>query len=123
MRKIARTLAIALIATAGAAGLGSTGADAAPKMQRIIVTQPCELEDGSGQRACYWVGSNDAFGNGVGSSFVALNGGTDKARYVYMNAPRSTVGKRAPLVVQVTGKRANVIHGRTVLVKSAPLVK
>lgn len=43
----------------------------------------CRFEDGSGQRVCVWDAGHA--GNGVGDSFIAINGGTDRARYVYIS--------------------------------------
>jgi hypothetical protein len=43
----------------------------------------CRYEDGSGQRVCVWDAGHA--GNGVGDSFIAINGGTDRARYVYIS--------------------------------------
>lgn len=46
------------------------------------VLRPCRTEDGSGQRVCVWDARHA--GNGVGDSFIAFRGGTDRARYVYV---------------------------------------
>lgn len=43
----------------------------------------CRNEDGSGQHVCVWDAEHQ--GNGGGDSFIAINGGTDKARYVYVS--------------------------------------
>ena len=43
----------------------------------------CREEDGSGQKFCIW--DARARGNGLGKSFIAIHGGTDRAHYIYIS--------------------------------------
>lgn len=47
----------------------------------------CNYEDGSGQRLCIWDAAN--MGNGEGNSFIALHGGTDRAKYIRITHARA----------------------------------
>lgn len=51
--------------------------------ERVKVHDVCRYEDGSGQRVCVWPAGS--VGNGVGDSFIAIHGGTDRAKYVYIS--------------------------------------
>lgn len=44
--------------------------------------RPCHFEDGSGQAICLWNARQS--GNGIGDSFIAIHGGTDHSRYIYI---------------------------------------
>lgn len=74
----------ATVLTAGAVAVQSqtTAATLAP-VSSSRTHDVCRYEDGSGQRVCVWDAGHA--GNGVGDSFIAINGGTDRARYVYIS--------------------------------------
>lgn len=76
-------LAITALAIAGI-GATTTGTNAAPDAP---AHDTCRFEDGSGQRVCIWDAGHQ--GNGVGDSFIAIRGGTDNARYIYISHERA----------------------------------
>jgi hypothetical protein len=75
--RIALAITALAVAAIGATTTGSQAGDAdAPH-------DICRYEDGSGQRVCIWDAGHA--GNGVGDSFIAIRGGTDRARYVMIS--------------------------------------
>ena len=70
-------IALAITALAVAAIGATTTANA---QQGTPMHDHCRYEDGSGQRVCIWDAGDQ--GNGVGQSFIAIRGGTDRARYI-----------------------------------------
>jgi hypothetical protein len=74
-------IAIATLALAAAAiGATTTGSQAGGA---DALHDHCRFEDGSGQRVCIWDAGHQ--GNGEGDSFIAIRGGTDRARYVMIS--------------------------------------
>jgi len=65
----------------------STLAPQAQTVEPANNVQACKWEDGSGQRHCVWDARH--MGNGGGRSFIALDGGTDRAVYVYISHKRA----------------------------------
>lgn len=117
-RKLALTLSAAALAATGAVAHAGAADASTAHTSRILVTAPCELEDGSTQRQCVWDGGKD--GNRRGLSYVNLYRG---AAYAYMRAPVRPVSKRVPLVVTITGDgTVTVVQGRTVLAKRVSLM-
>lgn len=57
------------------------------RLRRFRRWQPCEHEDGSGQRRCIWDASR--MGNGIGQSYMIINGGKDDARYIRISHRRA----------------------------------
>lgn len=79
---IAATIAgAALTLGAATAGQVAHSAPATPAHDQ------CRYEDGSGQRVCIWDAGTQ--GNGEGDSFIAIRGGTNRARYTYISHARA----------------------------------
>lgn len=76
-----RSTAIAAAALAGGMMLAPMPATAGGINSQI---RPCHYEDGSGQQICLW--NAGVSGNGIGDSFIAIHGGTDRSRYIYISA-------------------------------------
>lgn len=81
---IRTTLAALVIAAPAVAILTAGTSDAASADKAHDV---CKFEDGSGQRFCVWPAQS--VGNGIGDSFVVVNGGTKRAKFVYISDARA----------------------------------